>query len=434
MQKHIRYFGIIHKTRAGFSLIEMSIFVVFFGLFVGFLTNSYTSYETKNRQHKTQESIDLANKLINFFYSENLRYPCPADPRLGPGDADYGVEDCTGLNLPADPAGVANDQLIDLDNDGTGEEIMAGSFPFVTIEQSLGSVDDARVSADLETIYAAIDEQSREAISLDAYGNKLTYVVTRELADPNYPNPAHRFDPARGAILIVDEFRPMPIIDFAALDLDDERLVHYALISHGADGEGAYTHEGNVVSVCVTVAPGPPPVPPPPPVFTNANQKENCDISSSAEMDAAFVQGLYNTAANSEYDDVVRVGYFTNTEIWQMVDVDKIMALNSGNVGVGVVDPQFKLDIGGGNLQADALKADDYCDAARDNCMQAELIGGESADMQCPVGQVIRGIYENMVHCEVPTIVQLNTTCPPGEFLRGIRISSGSTSAICEAP
>ena len=243
------------------------------------------------------------------------------------------------------------------------------------------------------------------------------------------------FNDRRGALLVVDENRTN--INFPALVLADERLVHYAIISNGPDGKGAFNRDGEVAENCIMVLPPTPPPPPPPPGGAPINQTENCDVASTAELDGAVLNAILNTRDDRYYDDSIYLEEFASTELWKTLDYpdyDKIVPVSTGNVGIGVSAPTEKLHVKDGNLRADGLKAGHYCDSSGANCMEANSIGGFDADMQCPPGQVAVGISENAINCAVPTIVQLNTTCPVGQFLRGVRIASGTTTALCQTP
>lgn len=428
----------------GFTLIEMSIVIIFFGLFAGLFLNFFLIYQNQVRTQVTDESLSQTQIAINSFKGLQGRYPCPADPRLGPDDAGYGEEDCTGASLPANPATVDSDNLVELDQDAAvrnPEQIMAGAVPFKTIESALGAFDDAQIAANNSPLFASIASQAIEKMSVDGYGNKLTYIVTRELADPNYPNPAHTFDEKRGAIVIVDENTVIDGTFFQDLNPAQERMAHFIVISHGPDGRGAYTREGQVVEACIIVSalPPPPGIPPPPPP---ADQKENCDVSSTDEMDAAFINGITNTLDDRYYDDKILITEYSLNDLWGAdFGSSVIFPLNVGNVGVGTDDPQFKLHVEGGNLQTNSMfKAPQICDETGANCMQAESIAGSVDNMRCPKAgddpnaKVIMGISNNEVICAIPNIVSINDTCPSGQLMRGVTISTGSAVPICVVP
>lgn len=433
-----------HRKQSGFTLIEISFAIMFFGLFAGLFLNSFITYQEETQQATTQENIDFGQTAISNFYAVNGRYPCPARLSAGPDDADYGLEDCTGGSLDADFTASPNGQFVDLDNDGVAEKVMAGAIPFNTIAQSLGDADDSIIGLGYESYFGKLRDHPTESMTLDAYGNKLTYVVTAALADPgNFGKTPGVFDPKRGAVLVIDEHRTTPVdFDYASDHLADERLVHFAVISHGPDGKGAYTKEGNVVETCIsgtTLPPGPPP--PGPPITTYADQTENCDAASAAELNGAVISGLRNSVSGSEYDDTIFTWSFSNTDVWSMVDTDKITALPEGNVGIGTSNPGEKLEVTGGNMQSDSIKAQQYCDAEGGNCMDASTIAGELTDMQCPKStdpptyKIITGISHNKVTCGLPNIAATPLAkCAAGQFMTGIRVSSGVTTPICKTP
>ena len=171
------------KKNQGFTLIETAIVLVFFGLFAGLFVKSYIDYQNEQRSEITTDHIDQSRNAVNNFMNATGRYPCPARLSAGPDDADYGVEDCTGALLDADPNAAANSDFVDLDGDGIGEKVMAGAIPFNTIEDTLGQIDDDMVAGGYAPIFGRLDDQSVEKMSLDGYNNKLTYIVTMHGAD-----------------------------------------------------------------------------------------------------------------------------------------------------------------------------------------------------------------------------------------------------------
>jgi type II secretory pathway pseudopilin PulG len=454
----------------GFTLVEMALFIIFFGLFAGFFVKSFLTYQESEQKNITQQNMDQANTAIINFLTVKGRYPCPARLSARPDDPDYGIETCDGTQampggydaLPADKTGAIPDvnpdganvnSLVDLDPvDASGrhpEQIMAGAIPFKTIEEATGGYDDANIAAGYESYFGDLGNQSVEKASLDAYGNKLTYIVTRELADPVYPNPGHTFHSDRGAILVVDENREVPV-NFVALTpefLVNERLVHYAIISQGPDGVGAFTREGKVVETCIMAAgegdedEG---EDPPPATASDADERENCDVASAGELNAAINKALYNSKEVGKYDDIVFLGKYLISDLWSVVSdentgEDKMIPLKSGDFGVGTQNPQHKLDVAGGNMRATtAVNADDFCDASNANCLNPSSISGDMDDMRCPAGQVIQSIHNNTVSCATPTISALNQLCPNTprqQFLQGIRVNvGGATEPICFLP
>lgn len=440
------------KNQSGFTLIEMSIFLIFFGLFAGILVQYLISYQTEQRKLVTKTNLEKAQGAIINFYTVEGRYPCPADPRLGPDDPDYGFEKCTDGDLPVDAANVANGSLVDLDGDGEGEKVMAGSIPFRTIEVSVegydldgtgneilitseDSVEDQELVDNLE-----MKDQLTEELTLDAYDNKLLYAVTKELTSVS------TFEETRGAIVIVDEFTIVDAPFFANLNPREARMAHYVIFSTGPDGVGAYDRFGGVADSCIMggyVGEDEEEEEEAPVTASYANETENCDIASTAEMDAAFISALHNTRRSSYYDDSIVIGTLSTSEPWGMAGgIGSMKSLNDGNVGVGTQEPEAKLHVDNGNLRGNKIKSPEYCDVSDTYCITSDLIASPEgkSNMRCPDGEVIKGIhgvlvagkYQAQVECESPVFNMLNATCNAGTYLRGITVdASGNTTPLC---
>lgn len=153
--------------QAGFTLIEMCFVILISGLFSLTFLNYYKDYSEKQRIAATNEAITVSQGAVREYLSEEGRYPCPAAPDLPVTDPMYGQPDCTGAN-------VAVVDGRDADGNGTPDQVLIGALPVKFLIQHYADFN-------LE-----MDVPITEASVLDGWGQKLTYAVTRSLADPSF--------------------------------------------------------------------------------------------------------------------------------------------------------------------------------------------------------------------------------------------------------
>ena len=404
----------------GFTLVEMAIVLLIIGFAMSAVAVGLDTYNRDLRSNKTLESIRKANAQLELF-AKIFGYPCPADPTLGPGDAMYGRGDCDATNTH-----IVN--VLGRDN----MNVRVGAVPFADL-------------ADFSADFALLDEKYVESDGFDGWDNYLTYAVTFDLTDePGRPP----FDETMGAICIVDE-------NNTSL-LDEACTAHAVVISHGANGLGAYTRSG-------VSAPGESCIDLLLPAADQAdaandsspNEKENCDHQiGGALADAKFVAGVWNESDDESYDDVLRFIIFQSREIWARggdlvipfgdpndptddIRIPRVSSVNNGGIGIGLDagdSPQQPLHLQG-DLQADRVYVEELCDVSGHNCFDPELIGGDVVDMQCQQhGEVVQKIGRiNDDPTTTPRVVCVNpftsmpfTQCPPGQVVIGVSSVNGS--------
>lgn len=384
----------MRKKNRGFTLTEMAMVMIISGTVMGMVLTALKMYNMSLAREATTDSLRQSRSaMMEFSRSNGGVYPCPADPTLAPGDAGYGVADCTAAGLITVPGR-------DVDGDGTGETVLIGMVPFTTMLPFLEDVDFS------------------ESEVIDGWGNKLEYAVTRSLTN------ALTFDDREGAIDVVDEFSQSVI--------DPPETAHMAVISHGPDGYGAFPRSGNERTDNCGVAV----VLPPPPVgviVPDIGQRENCD-----DDDARFLSGLRNESENYYNDDTVVFMLNQTYTLWQYTGTDTATNTNTGFVGVGVPDPQRKLHVAG-DIRARAVMADDVCSGNNDdlptaadppNCLP--LVNMVDGALDCPPGEVLTAFNRNDAECEPMIPAGTTITCPAGEVATGIIRNAGGSSLVCD--
>lgn len=320
------------RSNNGFTLVEMAISLLILGLIMAPALAAYNLYEKNRKIEQTNVAITEATAAISGFRESYGRLPCPAPFDATPGDADYGYEDC-GATAPG---------IITTNNGGATPDVYIGSLPFRTMNL-----------------------QERE--TTDGYNQRLTYAVTANLTDTS------TYGATGGGIEIVDEFDNSVITGSGV-----SGSAHFVVISHGPDGAGAHTYNGNVVLDCAGA-----------PTF----DQENCDFLTGAP-DATFRAGN----VQEDYDDKISYSTFNDVTPWQYQDGDtsNIHLRSADFVVLGKDDPSNSpgaaealevRDRGTGTdgdgdffIQDGRIETDLLCDVTGTDCFSPNLIGGLIAD------------------------------------------------------
>lgn len=420
------------KKQSGFTLIEFAMVMVLSGLLLAALLHAYKVYLTDKYSREVFEKQKTLSSSFSIYYSARFRYPCPADPTLSMNDVNAGVEGIDGpdpnrcLNLlnalPNDgdctgPAGTGicrvNSARI-TEGPGPGntdpDPVFIGALPYKSLKSGMerDSVCYEIATGDVVTCDAAdptqynptdasMDAASRSD-SLDPWGFQMTYAVTASQTFQGL------FDSNFGAINVQTE---------GGVDLvDPPDSAHFVVVSHGENHMGAYNQEGQISYPCLTGGGAP-------------DDAENCN------GDYIFTNGLRRLGEGPTYfDDVILYRAYTLTELWKFNTANeadkKMYNANTGNVGIGVVDPQVKLHVGGDAL-AGQVKSAQICNnnPSEANCWTVDKLAGTG--MKCPPPDadffyIPRGIkYGDVYDCQAvprPTGFE-GLRCPPGEFVIG---------------
>lgn len=415
----------------GFTLIEMSIVVTIAGLLLAAWIQAYDRYLISKSAEETKEKMDMIDDAMSEFYGRNGRYPCPADPSLDPGHPSYGLEQCRNAPFIGEPCAPLNVDLFDPkivcgdafgrdadnadgdNNPATGRDpVLIGALPIMTLVNNKQDVDILAKHG------------------YDGWENKFTYLVSEYMADPSLivETPANV---ALGAIDLIDE-NSRSITQPAS-------SAHWVLISHGRNGMGAITRDGEDLGGCfnsVTTLPLPP--------ATNSigtagvsPEMENCD-----NTDAIVVKGLqYHTDDDNSYDDIVYFKASGSQSLWSFSLFSPTgeawyYNTNLGDVGVETTDPADALDVVGnfhaeGRFEASGNAMGHYCDPSETYCVDVTYFSDSTYD-DCPDGEAAVGIENNTLICKpVAFTAPVSQTCPAGEYVYAI---SNLGNILCESP
>lgn len=430
--------AVTRKGQEGFSLLEMAIVIMMMGIVMAGAAQYYGLYLRQSKDITSYENTKLITSAVAEFYTDRGRYPCPTDPSLPPTHANYGVEMCPGRNVggvavPNIAVGacwgqlcrVLSDRSIDLNGDGLDDPqtVLVGAFPTRNIKRDM-IADPSDIDPTDGTDMMPVDVDFPATQTLDSWRNKFVYAVTESMTDPATYN--NYF----GAVSVIDEF------DNSLVDPEDS--AHYAIVSLGENGRGAYNAEGNLVgqscdpgTVPVTFDPLYPDV-----TSQNSIEYENCNA------DSVFVSALKTEERGDNFnDDMVTFETWFANDFWVPSPVNPvhIYNVNIGNVGVGVDNPVQRLDVQG-DVQASEALATEFCNSSTGTgCFDTNVIAGEIASgggMDCPAGYAMTGIENGAAICDfevVPGSTSFTGACPAGppkQYAVGVR-SNGTI--ICEA-
>lgn len=414
----------------GFTLVEISVVMMISGLLFVAGVQIYEIYSKGRGKTGTYETMERFNNAMNTFYSFQKRYPCPADPSLSAGDPLAGIENCIPLTpIGGCSGGICKTTGRDADGNGTPDNILLGTIPYKTL--TLGRNDlnpyDGIIKDDIALCNAAFiaaaplpvncpvgmgamlkHESSINDLgsmdSLDAWGNQMSYTVTSRLTS----NAVGVFDISYGALTVQTEV--------GAQLSDPAGSVMWVLVSHGKDGNGAYTYDG-IQKPCGTVS----------------KDIENCNNNN------VFINGITSLVSGTNYfDDMTYFSTSRLSSLWTNAQTNAVAGSdetidianrNIGNVGVGIplgAVPSQRLEVAN-TIKAANVMSTKICNSAGADCFSQGSFGGSPGQL-CGAPtvpntiKVMQKIAGGSIGCvDVPMVPAVAAqTCPAGQAMKGV--------------
>ncbi len=244
-------------------MIETAIVVLIGGLLLASTSTLLLTYVKKVQLSTTEKRLGAIDEALQIFLNFNGRYPCPAIINAAVDSPDFGVEKFAASSCDTTPQIPGRD----------GRPVRVGGVPVRTLNLP-------------------------DEFGMDAWGGRLTYAVTENLAEDG------TYNRTEGAISVVDSTDPAdPAVDSV---VQPPGSAHYVIVSHGANNSGATSAEGGGAMPCTT----------------GNLEEENCDGDDTFRTTL-----LLGTAQNAMlYDDLVSVRAMT--AFGNQVPEGAVMAFN----------------------------------------------------------------------------------------------------------
>lgn len=82
-------------AQSGFSLIELAIVMIVFGLLAGGMLSNVSGQRRHGEEQRARSQLELTQEALYGFAITHGRLPCPANPTLESTATDAGSEDCS---------------------------------------------------------------------------------------------------------------------------------------------------------------------------------------------------------------------------------------------------------------------------------------------------------------------------------------------------
>jgi prepilin-type N-terminal cleavage/methylation domain-containing protein len=202
---------IINRQSLGFSLAEMSVVLMIIGVIASSAISVAISNDYNAKSSQTEEKLKQIDAALAGYLAINHRLPCPADGTLAITDANFGVEATNGAAIP-----ICNKNF----KDGA-DKIWGGVVPVATL-------------------------QLPNDFMFDGWGNRIDYIVDFRftIGDTSASCTA-----VSSSVCFRDILDNSPAITVQDANLNTRTdFAVYVLLSHGANGHGAFPKPGSATT------------------------------------------------------------------------------------------------------------------------------------------------------------------------------------------
>lgn len=385
-----------HKNITGLTMIEVAILLTVSGLILSVVAQYYTSYR---QTYVIQENIGRMKQIvasIDYHNNKHGFYPCPAPRAVRGNDTAFGKSFCPALGTlnfgDCTASGICRVRTVD------NRAALIGALPFKDLNMTVNlSMNDF----------------------LDTFQNQYTYVMMEEFKDAGYEEDDANI---RRTVVTYND-------GSGRLETSDNDEQPFVLISHGANGVGAYNIEGRLVAPC----------------DLGTAEGENCDDTNAiflalqrkrsedgeTDYDTAGIASRGTVEGSAlMYDDFVEFSTENGgSNHWSKEASRGLKSLRPGLIGVGTQEPLAKLHISDpitpmpaipdANFLSEQVHTNVICEHNDDDCFDPDVIAGDG--ITCNNSPMI-GISQSQSICSDRGVL-LGVTpqeCDPGEYVQSI--------------
>lgn len=424
------------RTDRGFSLIEVSICLMLIGLLLVPLILVYKQYLETRRIAQSRSVISIVDSALIKYVAKFGRYPIPSSPNIQMGAAGFGQSatmPATDWPACSNPSGgvVCRTNV----NSFGANDVLIGAVPF----------------SEIGIPFVA---------TIDGYGTRLTYAVTRSLTDVTTYNEGQGAIEVRNNAGVSRYFSDI----LPANGVDDGTVPrsHAIIISHGEDRRGGFQLGGQIAAPC-----------------TGAGRDiENCNNDGLFTNNADAVGNPFRSygAGADHYDDFVLTNNIAASGIWTFIPTTPNMRTSvSGNVNIGACPiipciPKSHVDVNGSVRATEQIRTGRMCAYGEAACIDnftastfypaqlgPDMLAGApaasslpetlsnwdttrqahtGAGIRCVGGRALSKISNNDETCldtinfSSPSGVAIGT-CPTGQFGKSLNAAG---NIVCQIP
>lgn len=305
------------KSARGFTLIELAIAMTISGLIIAAIFGAMN----QNKAVKSAQMTQIMDSLLlgtAEYYRIYGTYPCPADPTLVRGDANFGEPDADASGACQTPPALRTPGI-------GGGTVVIGAVPVRALNRAMGCAptDSSLLPDNLKQTFQNKLNTARQIFfgSATSYENYSDYDEDDPSAQKNYTETSRK---CISDALIHDIYgsKFTYAVNLGATQLDDTEpvgnievvnranqpvtteLLNFVIVSHGPDRKGAYPADGSAPFVACGTGVSP--------------DDENCN--NNALFRAAYESPMPVPYDANHYDDRVEyslTGYARERDMWR---------------------------------------------------------------------------------------------------------------------